>query len=281
MKRKFVCLAAAIAMLSGIDGAAQANDYARLAPGVRMAGGGVPVPAPAPIPDSPARWYFRADVALGIPSDASIRESGLRLGAPPPGGSGTFRTSPGWFKDSAEIYDGYSFGVGYIFSRAFRGDLTIDTRSEREFKAQGARYTYQNPIGTNITGTFSDSTKMQSVATLFNLYYDFHGRGRFVPYIGAGLGFAVNDLNRNNSTVESGGLSFSGSESATVVSLAAMGTIGFTYNIDPTIALDFNYRLLFVGGSDISMPLNGRTSTVHIGDQIDHQLRAGVRFNVY
>lgn len=239
------------------------------------------MPAPAPIPDFPARWYFRADVALGIPSDASIREGGLQLGAPPPGGSGTFRTSPGWFRDSAEIYDGYSFGVGYRFSRAIRGDVTIDTRSEREFKALGATYTYQNPIGTTITGTYSDSTLMQSVATLFNLYYDFQARGKFVPYIGAGLGFAVNDLSRNNRTVESGGLTFSGSDTTLDVSLAAMGTIGFSYNIDPNIALDFNYRLLYVGGSQISLPLNGMTSTVNIGDQVDHQLRAGVRFNVY
>lgn len=268
MKRTLAYLALGAAALTAAH-PAEAGDYA---PGIRVVGQGgpaaVPVPAPAPVPNMPSLWYFRADVALGFPGDASLTTNGFALA------NNTLTTSSSMYKDNNDIYGGYGLGVGYKFSPFVRADLTVDTRGQKQFKAQDISYT--GPGG--LTGTFNDSVTMRSVATLFNVYFDFNRYGHFVPYVGAGLGFAVNELIRSYSVAETGGLnpqSFSGREKTHDVSLAAMGTAGASFKIDTAISLDVNYRALYIGSSEIG------PNNVKVGDQVDHQIRAGVRFDIY
>jgi opacity protein-like surface antigen len=266
MSKWIATLALGIATLTGL-GAAQSADFTRTAPGIRY-GGAAPVPAPAPIPDAPARWYFRADLALGFPDDPTFFTHGLSLA------NGGLRTTPGMYRENNDVYAGYGLGVGYRFSPWFRMDMTVDTRSQKKYSFENFSYT-----SGGITGTASDSITLRSVSTLFNAYIDMPGYGRFVPYIGGGLGFAVNELIHGYTITETGGgASSTGREKTHDVSLAAMGTVGFAYNIDEMTALDINYRALYVGSSAVGTP--GMNGHARIGDQLDHQLRAGVRFNV-
>jgi opacity protein-like surface antigen len=283
MKLKLACTTLAIGLMAAIVTPAIAGDMISAGPGVKYVprGVAVPVPAPSPIDNYPARWYFRLDAALGIRGDSPFHESGFVFGAPQPGGSGTFRSRPGWFTNDSDVYAGFGAGVGYYFSRQLRGDITVETRGQNKFG--GTRTQNYTLGGTTESISYKEDTRYTSVPVLFNLYWDFARRwGGFKPYVGLGLGFSVNELERGVTISDTGGL-LAGSASAKAhdVSFAAMGTVGATYEVDPSWALDFNYRMLYVGGSDVGLGIGGAGSRAFVGDQLDHQFRAGVRFNIY
>lgn len=63
-------------------------------------------------------------------------------------------------------------------------------------------------------------------------------------------------------------------------SLAANLTAGVSYKVSDVTSLDFNYRYLYVGGSDMSASINGYNSKIDVEDQHEHYLRAGLRFDI-
>lgn len=266
MRQMIASLALGAAALTGFT-TAEAADFTRTAPGIRYGGGSAAVPAPTPVPDMRARWYFRADAALGFPSDPSFTTSGLAVAG------GASHTTSAMYTQNNDVYAGYGLGVGYRVSPFLRFDMTVDTRSQKKYAVESFSYTAP------IAGTASDSVTLRSVPVLFNGYLDFTGWGRFVPYIGGGIGFAVNELNHAYNISEASSAAGAGREKTHDVSLAAMGTAGFAYDIDSITTLDMNYRLLFVSESQVGSAAGA--GVTRIGDQIDHQLRFGVRFNIH
>lgn len=278
-----------------------AGDWNNGAGGLKDYGGSgrIPVPVPAPVPEV-FNWYLRADASLGWQSGTSIRESGLVLGldrADPPG---TFGTNSRFFDHDQANETQFAFGggFGYYFTPQFRGDVTFDVRRDRDSNIRGAyQYTQvddqQNPIG-RVVGHSQDEATHRSWLTMANLYWDLLPRGsRFSPYVGAGLGLGVHSLTRTHYTEEETCGScgptrvYDGSDRKVHYSLAAAATAGMTYTISPQYALDFSYRYLFIGGFESTMPItssastNVMRSTLHFSDEHEHQVRAGLRVNVF
>ncbi len=78
-----------------------------------------------------------------------------------------------------------------MWGPAFRTDLTVDLHSIMQ----------ANFIGTNApanTLSVDDKTKFMATILLMNAYYDFRTGTPFTPYIGAGVGFSVDQLTRNS-----------------------------------------------------------------------------------
>jgi len=274
-----------------------------IADGWYRGGGGikdsVAVPVPVPIPDYAARWYLRADMALGFASsDAS--ESGIVYGQnlyPPQDTSSPFRTPGHWSDDDSKSVFSYGAGVGYYWSPQFRTDLTFEGRTERDLKIRGT-YDYPQefydistsswePTGAQIFGETRDSTKLSSGLVLFNAYYDFVRAGPLTPYIGAGVGFAVNKMERNFANQEyvcdvgcGGPWSSLVRDSSYDVTFAAALSAGFSYSITPVTMLDVGYRYLYIGASDMDLYVNGVKSNLSTGDTHEHQIRAGLRWNI-
>ena len=153
---------------------------------------------------------------------------------------------------------------------------------------------YTNINGDDVYVASRDETTKEAGVFLFNAYYDF-GTGehrRFTPYIGAGLGFALNILNRHHQTSEqicSGGpcggippayYEYAAANKSSTITLAAAAMLGFTYDLGHSMLLDMNYRYLHVGGSDIGLDVFGSRSTASFDAQNEHQLRAGLRFDI-
>jgi opacity protein-like surface antigen len=147
----------------------------------------------------------------------------------------------------------------------------------------------------NTTTSFevTDETKIDATLWMVNAYYDLYSSRGFTPYIGAGIGFAWNELNRRHTstysvcntlidptcatpsvTTESEG------GRATKFTLAAAAMAGVSYDLDDITAVDLGYRYLYIAGSDVAIDINDDVSRVEIGDQHIHQFRAGLRFNV-
>jgi opacity protein-like surface antigen len=266
----------------------------------------VPVPVPVPVPDFAARWYLRADVSLGFTSP-DISESGLRYGTLyglPGDTSMPFGTPGSWGDSDLDTTFTWGGGFGYYWSPRFRTDLTIEGRLQRDFKMRG---TYQyaeeayaggwSPTGNQVDGETTDSVKLTSGLFMFNAYYDLFRGGPFTPYIGAGVGFAVNQLQRrfvNYHYVCDPTTLFPGQDCSDVsmpselranetnynVSFAAAAMAGFSYSLTPVTMLDFSYRFLYIGGSDVDVIVNTTPSRLSVGDTHEHQIRAGLRWNI-
>ncbi len=148
-------------------------------------------------------------------------------------------------------------------------------------------------------GQWCDSLKLSSAVGLVNGYFDVLPRGMFTPYVGAGIGFVYNQVSRSYSNTE---LLFDatpaqvaaprtrvGSGKDDNVGLAAALMAGVSFSFDHRWALDVGYRALYLEGtsSTITTPsfvsvLNPtQRSVATLGDTWEHQVRVGVRFNIW
>lgn len=262
---------------------------------------GVPVPAPVPIPEYKSGWYFRFDIGLGILGDPGASESGMIYGL---GDGANFRALTGttFGTDSFLNYslDGNAMltggvGVGYYFSPRIRGDLTVSLRSEAVLNGAGS-YTYPEVdlldflTGNTVVGSVEEKITLRGTVGLANIYFDLITHGAFRPYVGLGVGVVLNEVSRRHTTsqqsIDGGGATvaqqvWSGpSQSHQVYTLAAAAMIGLTYQLHDQWSLDVNYRYLYMGGPDVVSTINGQMSTLDVGDMHEHQVRAGLRFDI-
>jgi opacity protein-like surface antigen len=180
--------------------------------------------------------------------------------------------SPAWLTNSFEPSFTGGVGVGYIWGPAFRTDLTVDLHSIMQAKFIGST---PSPGGTLFV---DDKTKWMSTILLVNAYYDFRTGSPFTPYIGGGVGFAVNQLTRHSNSTDSGpAADTSASGRTTKVNLAAAAMVGLNYDINTFASIDVGYRYLYIGGSDVGP--TGANSLVSIGSLNEHQIRAGIRLH--
>jgi len=248
-------------------------DYSTgVSPYVSPYGVATPVPAPIPIPVYEAAWYLRADFAAGFGADPSVSTAGTPFAA------STIGLSQAWLSKSFEPSFTGGVGVGYIWGPNFRTDLTVDLHSIMNAAFSGTQ-TYTS--GGTQTLTVYDKTKWMSTILLANAYYDIRTGTAFTPYIGGGVGFAVNQLTRNSDSTDTGptgNASVGGGR--THVGFAAAAMAGLTYDINSFVAMDVNYRFLYIDGSDVDLAINGTTSDVDIGGLYEHQIRVGLRLYI-
>jgi opacity protein-like surface antigen len=264
----------ALALAFGILGPAsdlQAGDFGAHGPtygNISGYGSTTPVPAPIPVPVYEPEWYFRADFAAGFGSQPSITTTGT------PFGGAAVGLSPSWLsEDFLPSFTG-GVGVGYVWNSWLRTDFTVDIHSIMDANFVGS----QNYAGGTVT--VDDKTRFMSTILLWNGYYDIRTGTAFSPYIGGGLGFAVNQLTRSDALTDSAAGSFSVSDRTTRVNFAGAAMAGVTYDVNSMFSIDVGYRFLYIGGTDIDLTINGLSSDVQVGGISEHQVRAGFRFYV-
>jgi len=215
----------------------------------------------APVLEGPASWYIRGDAAYATHDDPTMVEEGR------------------FDLTNTSIDDTWSLGagIGYYFSPTLRGDLTYDYRFETDVS------------GTQNDGTASFPGKhkfgLQSHVFLANLYYDFNRQGRFSPYVGVGLGFAINDTQSAKLGSDCGCTAVIHGASNTDVAAAFMA--GFSLKLRSRLYLDAGYRFLYLNeahtGSITGTGAGGAGATV--GDPSvqgihAHEVRVGFRYDI-
>ena len=312
MRLNKLCLTLGLALVASAPGA-QAADWNN--GGSIKDRGGVPIPAPIPIVET-FKWYLRADVGGGLITggDPSAKGEIYGLDRDPLEGP-AFGTRSSWFTGDFDTFAVGGVGAGAYLNSYLRADVTVDTRTKSDANVDGT-YTYRgspavydpgnNGTTVRIDGRTKEQTDVRGTVALANLYWDLTERGtRFVPYIGAGVGFAVRSLDRRHDTSETitdttdpaghfqtGTRTFRGQAKAHQLAPAASATAGFAYTLDQGMVLDFGYRYTYLGPVDFNTNINyspaingaGNTSSssrLTIGDTHEHTLRAGVRWNVW
>jgi opacity protein-like surface antigen len=177
-----------------------------------------------------------------------------------------------------------------------RGDITFDFRAPQKNDFDGS-YTYDPGIaGTRVDGTVRDAMKVSRFIGMANLYFDILPRGVFSPYIGAGVGFVYNQINRDyqntellidtgtNATLQTRSRTGSNGDNNFGLAAALMG--GVTIAFDHRWAIDVGYRALYLQGGDATITTTGlvvnpQTSMARLGDAWEHQVRIGLRFNIW
>ncbi len=286
------------------------------------------VPAPVPTQDYKPNWYFRFDAGIGVISEPDISERGYQYGHlynNDDGYAGSFANGPTlqdldptWFTSDFSNLSTFGGGVGYYLGGGWRLDATVEKRSNDQAYISGtetwdSNSYYDSPLnptagidtyGTDAnnnglvdrrtTITVNDRTDVDGTVWMANAYYDIGTYRGFTPYVGAGIGFVWNQLDRTHTTTVqscdneanpgcSGGAvdyTTSANTEADRISLAAAAMAGFSYQVTDITSVDVGYRYLFLGGTDFAMNIDGVESRVEIGDQHVHQIRAGLRFDV-
>lgn len=241
--------------------------------------------APQPMAELRPSIYVRVDGAWAFYNvdDISIADQGL-VNAPTTFSGNTSDIDNGWSVGG---------GVGTYFSRGFRGDLTLEYRT-----------------GTNVSGTaiacctVGTSTDVDGIVGLANLYYDFNRGGRFVPYIGAGIGFA--HLKTGGGTLgcvsgcgASSGNATYGGDSTTNFAVAGMAGVSVKLRGGEQVYaggikdapvmvesgrglyLDLGYRFLYLGDVEAgsAVQTNGNALQVGFDDLNAHEFRFGLRYD--
>jgi opacity protein-like surface antigen len=153
-------------------------------------------------------------------------------------------------------------GVGCGSSRGFRGDVTLGYHTDREFVGLDA------DDREAFVGEFSSWTAM------LNAYYDIGQWGAFVPYVGAGVGVAWNEIGE----VTYEGWTLGGDEDAELA-WALMAGVG--YKLSPGVTIDVGYRYMDLGelSSDrVIDDLNWRPE-LEVEDLSSHEAKVGLRYS--
>lgn len=223
------------------------------------------------MPAASPGWYTRVDGGYNWFMSPSVSFSGREVG----------NSS----QDGAWSVGG---GIGRYFGRGFRGDITVD----HIFDSATESSLYYSPG--NLLG--NSKFDVSSTVVLANLYYDFNRGGRFVPYIGAGIGYAHNST--SSGTLEPGATEFGGKSTDNFAAAAMAGISwrirsgGTTYvggmkdepiavSSSNALYLDFGYRFLYLGKAETaSFDADTVTSTEKSKDITAHQLRVGLRYDL-
>jgi opacity protein-like surface antigen len=167
-------------------------------------------------------------------------------------------------------------------------------------------------FGTNIyTVQRNEHADYTNATFLMSAFYDFNREGKLKPYVGAGVGIAMHQMTRTSSeysectsgqntgtnTVTGATLTTLGCNNATVLpiayssatrgtaigyGMAAQFSAGLSYDITQRTHWDTGYRMLWQSGrlGVVSDSVVG-SSVVRIADRFEHQVRTGLRWDIW
>jgi opacity protein-like surface antigen len=185
-------------------------------------------------------------------------------------GNGTDPTVRDATLDDGVFFEG-GLGCG-MGSRGLRGELVFGVRQKRSFDGDVDIVIQNVPVDPPI------HTSLRTYTMMANGYYDLGKFGGFVPYVGAGIGWAyhkmgdvtIDDPSTPNRIFGDDKLSFAWSLMA-----------GVGYQVSERAILDIGYRYIDLGSAratnaDSAQAWNPR---LEIDDQRAHELKIGLRYH--
>lgn len=262
---KTLALAGGLAL--GVSAAAQAADLAYAPP---------PPPPPLGLKGTISSGiYLRGDIGVGVQSVGKYHNDDIAAVG------GTFFGK----SNSATFFGGV--GIGYRFNNWLRFDVT------GEYRGGGSVSVSDSFFNTGVNGQQTNTYKgnLSSFVTLFNGYFDLGTWNCLTPYIGAGIGFAQNNIGGltdqgvQNDTrflnLYVPTLGYASNGNKTNVAWALMAGVG--YEVNKNLTLELGYRYLNLGDAQsgrIVNAFNGQISPPLKAKDIDsHDIRIGMRWN--
>ena len=219
------------------------------------------MPGPvAPIAEVGTGWYLRGDI--GYVDYAKPDEAPFNAATVPP-------------LDNLALENTWSVGVGvgYKLNAWLRADVTADYRTTAGFRAFSS--------GTGYTGGYSvDHADLESTTILANGYLDLGTFYGFTPYVGAGVGVAVNQFSNYNWQVyllpgpTAGAAGTIPGDTRTNFAWALMA--GTAVEMGRGLALDVGYRYVNLGS--VQTKRDAALIGTKLKDLDAHEVRVGLRW---
>lgn len=302
-----ICLAIGLAGLFAANGPATAGDLdSSAAGGIRnYNSGGVPVPVPQYY-DETYKWYLRGDIGTAFKNSGTLVNEGMPLNL----------IGPNQWENQGIV----SFGFGKYLTPSFRAEFTVDYHADRQIANRNpftpdavitkSLTTPGPPASTEVDvgvyhGIQDENIKYANSTFMLSGYYDLISRGSFKPFVGLGIGIARHQLTRvgtdvytcdpNLSTVTIDGVLQAPNSCGSLLAssivdtsksdnigygLAAHATAGISYDLTPRVHWDTAYRLMWQSGH-LAVFSNAGVNGVRLGDQINHEVRTGVRWDIW
>ena len=182
-------------------------------------------------------------------------------------------------EDETEMTFGGALAVGYDFKHKF--DVPIRTELEYAYMSETSASMSKD---INATQHWAAKQNFQAQTLFVNVYYDFHNKSSFTPYVGVGIGLAFINTNANFAMTDSGtpaGSWASSTGSHTETNFAWNVGAGVGYDINERFTIDLGYRFASLGGADTKFSkdsgddwVRGKTDNLYM-----HQLALGLRIN--
>ena len=224
--------------------------------------------------------YVTGSAGLAMPRDAGIKND-------PDTATGVLN-SPGGTLNDLDRSPVYGLGVGYRISPMFRADVSLSLRSGLDLSDS------EGDPATGTAGRNDTTAKIRSRAVFLTGYVD---AGSLLPaqyswinpYVGAGVGYAVNRLSSltNTSTVTGLGTDTTTSApSGTGRGLAWQIAAGLGFEVSRSLALDVGYRYVDLGRLKVDRGIYDYPGTVGEvasnglkGDLTTHEVVVGLRYS--
>jgi opacity protein-like surface antigen len=197
-----------------------------------------PLEPPPPIVSADmGGWYLRGDVGVGVSSNASITSDA----AIPAGGSSSY------YNDSMSEAALFDIGVGYQVNSWFRADVTGELRGGSTFEG------LQNCANCGSPQLYDFyHGHVSSAIGLVNGYVDLGNWYGVTPYVGAGVGLAVNRVTGAtdqgaNYTANAGFPTGGYFDNASKTNLAWALMAGLDFSVTHNLKLELGYRFLDYG----------------------------------
>lgn len=173
-------------------------------------------------------------------------------------------------------------------SRGFRAEAVFGFRGTQKIDGEPNEFSVTNEFQQDPNGFGNDlpfnpddplHTNIQTYTAMFNMYYDLGKFGRFVPYVGAGVGIAYHRMDEVYFTENT--FLTNRIEGNNDITFAWSLMAGTAYQISDRAILDIGYRY-----SDLGQIKSGRADNagfvnpaVKVDDLTSHEIKVGLRYH--
>ncbi len=270
------------------------------------------VPEAVEIPETMS-WYLRGDIGYGVSSSTDISTNTPGVFGPDDKEAYSFGfgryLSPNLRTDFTFDYRNddkiYQLSGNFTESIFRPGTVTIPNTLTAD---PNDTIDVQDIIRFDVNSTGSEVISFQDHTLLANLYYDIGQFGIFRPYVGGGVGVSIYEIetSRNTSFVDCAAYSTAGNapgvysqlancnidqsdidraneprgDDTVALGFSASATVGASMDISDSTKLDMNYRYTYHAG-DVVTAIGGVGDTLSVGSRQEHDLRVGVRYDIW
>ena len=276
----------------------------------------VAVPAPIPVPVNRAQWYLRGDVGWTAGADGELEVTGFPVDSYDfDGGDGPWRIGIGvgyYLTRNLRLEGVIEYKEQQTVTRHTEPiTQTVNTVEQFSGNVAAVATVADALYSRDYVGDFSHTGKVKGGNFMLNLIYDFDTGSKFKPFIGGGAGIAVHrlrvvgssilycddetisDLGTNfdetaptlfNPACTGGRSSIQSNDGNSVTAYGFAGALmaGFSYEINDGIMIDTGYRFLYEGGkASVGFHTPAVDGTLDVGERINHEIRTGIRFDLF
>ena len=197
------------------------------------------LPIYAPPEPVESGWYLRGFIGMSNQQFRNLSHPSFAAAA-----QFTWLDNGGF--DSAPFY---GVGFGYQWNNWLRTDVTGEYRGKAGFHALDRYFNAGTYFSTDYTASKSEWVG------LFNAYIDLGTWWHITPFVGAGVGFAYNQIEHFRDTnVIAGGGGWAGAGSKTNLAWAVHA--GASYRASSNFAVELSYRYMYLGDAQTGTLVN-------------------------